>query len=167
MPARRAGREVFGEERDVLAPFAQRRQRERDDVQAVVEVLPETPGGDLGEKVAIRRRDDPHVHGDLRAAADPGDLALLQRAQELRLQGERQLADLVEEERPGVRGFESSGARAVGAGEGAALDAEELGLDQPLRNRRAVDRDERLRRSAPRAGAAPAPRAPCRCRSRR
>ena len=37
------------------------------------------------------------------------------------------------------------GARAVGAGEGAALDAEELRLEQSLGDRRAVDRDERPR----------------------
>ena len=38
----------------------------------------------------------------------------------------------------------------VGAGEGAAHVSEEFALEQTLRDRRAVDRDERLRRAAAR-----------------
>ena len=38
--------EVLGEQRDVLAPLAQRRQRDRDDVDAVEQVLAEPPVGD-------------------------------------------------------------------------------------------------------------------------
>ena len=141
---RGAGGEVLGEESDVLAALAQRWQGERHDVQAVVEILAEAPGGDLGREVAVGRRDDAHVDRNLGGRADAGDLALLQRPQELRLQRERQLADLVEEDRAGVGGLEAPGAGAVGAGVGAAFDAEELGLEEPLGNRRAVDRHERL-----------------------
>src|SRR5690606_13766264 len=64
---------------------------------------------------------------------------------QLGLERERQLADLVEEERAALGELEAPGARAVRAGEGAALDAEELALEQVLRDRRAIDRDERPR----------------------
>ena len=67
---------------------------------------------------------------------------LLQHAQELGLHGRRQLADLVEEERAAVGQLEAPGLLAVGAGEGAALVAEQLALEQRLGQRRAVERDE-------------------------
>ena len=47
------------------------------------------------------------------------DLALLQHAQELGLEVERQVADLVEEERAAVGQLEQAGPVARGAGEGA------------------------------------------------
>ena len=64
------------------------------------------------------------------------DLALLQRAQQLGLQLERQLADLVEEQRAAVRELEAARAALQRAGEGAALVAEELALDQRWRGSR-------------------------------
>src|SRR6185436_16671026 len=76
---------------------------------------------------------------------DAAELALLQKAQQLRLRAERHLADLVEEQRPAVRGLDQPRAIAIGAGERAAHVSEELALDQVLRQRRAVDGGERLR----------------------
>ena len=57
------------------------------------------------------------------------------------------LADFVEENRAAVRGLEAAQAVAVGAGEAAASVAEELGFEQGLGDRRAVDGDERLVRA--------------------
>ena len=65
----------------------------------------------------------------VRVGAEPLELAGLQHAQELRLAGRRQVADLVEEQRAAVGGLEAPGAR-LRAGEGARLGAEQLGLDQ-------------------------------------
>ena len=70
---------------------------------------------------------------------------LLEHAQQLHLQRQRQLADLVEEERAAVGRLEETRLVADGAGEGALHVAEELGLEQVLRDRRAVDRDEGAR----------------------
>src|SRR5262249_29003265 len=86
----------------------------------------------------------------LRARADRADLAPLEGAQELRLQIERQLADLVEEERPAVGLGEEPLAIAHRARERAADVAEQLALDEPGRDRAAVDGHERAAR-APRA----------------
>jgi len=52
-----------GEVRDVLATFAQRRQQDLDDVQAIVEVLAESSDADLLEQVSIRGGD--HAHFDV------------------------------------------------------------------------------------------------------
>ena len=56
---------------------------------------------------------DAHVDAVRLDRADAPDLALLQRAQQLRLQLERQLADLVEEQRAAVGGLEQAGAAAL------------------------------------------------------
>ena len=56
---------------------------------------------------------------------------------------ERHLADLVEKQRAAVGLLEQAALLRLGVGEGAALVAEQLALQQVLRNRRAVHLDER------------------------
>src|SRR5690606_37712374 len=63
-------------------------------------------------------------------------------AEELRLRGRRELADLVEEERAAVRELDLPAHATIGAREGAALVSEELALDELARERGAVDGDE-------------------------
>ncbi len=88
------------------------------------------------------RDDDPHVGAERRAAADALEGSLLQKAQQLGLERQRQLARLVEEERAAVGRLDLAGHAAVGAREAPALVAEELALDERVGERRAVDRDE-------------------------
>ena len=76
-------------------------------------------------------------------AADTFEAPFLERAQDLGLQRERQIADFVEEERPAVRHLELAGLARHGAGESALFVAEELGLEERLGNRRAIDGDKR------------------------
>ena len=71
----------------------------------------------------------------------------LEDAEELGLRVERHVADLVEEERAAVGQLDEAGLVPVRAGEGAAPVAEELALQEVVRDGRAVDRLE---------GAAPA-----------
>ena len=98
---------------------------------------------------------------------DAVDFAELQHAQQLRLHRQRQLADLVEEQRAAVGQLEQARLVVGGAGERAAHVAEQLALEQRLDDRRAVDRHEPAIAARSGAGAARARRAPCRCRSRR
>ena len=111
--------------------------------QPEVEVLAELARRDRGLQVAVRRRDDAHVDVQRHRAADALEPLLLERAQDLRLQRQRQLADLVEEQRAAVRELELARLARRRAGERALLVAEQLRLEQRLGNRRAVDRDER------------------------
>src|SRR5262249_50430962 len=71
------------------------------------------------------------------------DLALLDRAQQLRLEVESQVADLVEKQRAARRELELAQLLLDRAGERAALVAEQRAFDELVRNRRHVDRDER------------------------
>lgn len=88
---------MLGQQRQVLAPFAQRRGADLQDVEPVVEVLAERPGIDRRLQVDMGRRQHPHVHLDRPATADPLDLLFLEKAQQVGLQLQRQVADLVEE----------------------------------------------------------------------
>src|SRR3989442_14467402 len=76
------------------------------------------------------------------AAADARELALLEDAQELRLERERHVGDLVQEQRAACGGLELADAPLDRTREGAALVAEELTLEELVRDGRAVDRHE-------------------------
>ena len=91
----------------------------------------------------MRGGDDAHIGLDRRAAADGGVFAFLQHAQQARLRLGRHVADLVEEQRAAGGLLELAGRALHGAGEGAALVAEQLALDQLARDRRHVERHER------------------------
>ena len=135
-------------------------------VQAGEEIAAELPLLHVLVQIAVRRAHDADVHVLGRRRAEREDLARLEDAQELRLRVERHVADLVEEERPAVGELDEPGLVAVGAGERAAAVAEELALEEVVRDGGAVDR---LERSAPPARAVKPARGDllARCRSRR
>ena len=119
------------------------------------------------QQVAVGRGDDAHVDRSDVVAADALELALLQHAQQLDLQLRRQLADLVEEDRPAVGQLEPADAPGDRAGERALLVPEQLALDQARRQRGAVDLDQRLVLAARWPSGWRGRSAPCPCRSRR
>ena len=112
------------------------RQLHRDDVEAVEEILAERAVGDHLREIRMGRGDHAHVDLDRVRVADALELALLQHAQQLRLQRGAHRPDLVEEQRALVRLLETSLARADRAGERAAHVAEELRFEQRLRESR-------------------------------
>ena len=108
------------------------------------------PSCDRHLEIAVGRGDDAHVDADVLPSAEPGELAVLQHLQQLGLQRRAHLADLVEEHRPVIGELELAGLVLDGAGERAALEAEELRFEQLGRQRRAIDFHERA--IAPRRG---------------
>ncbi len=135
---------MLREQRDVGHALAQRRQADRHHVEAIEQIFSEGARRDELLQLAVRGRDEPHVDADGLDAADPLELALLEGAQELHLHLDGDLADLVEEERAAGGELEPARLGRDRAGEGAALVAEQLTLDQLLRDGRAVHLDERL-----------------------
>ena len=109
-PSCRAVGEVRGEQGNVLAPLAQRRNAKWKDGEAVIEIGAEPALAHFVLEVAIGRGDDAHVDAVNTVAADTLNLPVLQGAQQLWLQFERQLADLVEEQRAAVGDLELAGA---------------------------------------------------------
>src|SRR5208283_2205650 len=128
--------------RDVVAALAQGRQHQWEHVQAVVEVTAEAAVGDHRSQVAVRGRYQAHVHADRLGAAQTLELLFLQHAEQLGLQLWGNVADLVEEQRPVVPQLETADLLADGAGEGALLVAEQLALQEPRRDGRAVELDK-------------------------
>src|SRR5881409_3350867 len=113
-----------------------------EDVQAVVEVFAEALLLDQPSEVAVRRGDQADVDLDRPGAADTLELLLLEDPEELRLELERDLADLVEEERAAMGHLEASDLLGDGPGERAALVAKELALQETRRDGGAIDLDE-------------------------
>ncbi len=125
-----------------MPALAQRRLRQAQHAEAVVEVGAETAIADSGFEIMVRGRDDAHVdaHGVVPAEALVG--AFLQEAQQRGLALHRQIADLVQEQGAAMGHLDAAELAAGRAGEGAALVAEQFGLDQRMRDGAAVDRDE-------------------------
>ncbi len=149
LPARPAGlvhllEEVVRDQLDILAALAQRGHLEREDVQAMIEVIAQLALAHGLARIAVGGRDDAHVGLDRAAGADAHQRPGLEHAQQAHLELERHLRDLVEEERAAVGLLEVALVLAIGAGVAAALVAEHLVLDQVRRDRAAVDGEERV-----------------------
>jgi hypothetical protein len=69
---------VLGEQRDVLAPFAQRRRMNGEDAQAVEQVAAEAPLGHVALEVVVGGGDDAHVDRPWFRVADATDHALVE-----------------------------------------------------------------------------------------
>ena len=133
---------------NVGQPLAQRRDPQRVDVEAIVEILPKAARVDLALEIAVGGRDRrARSTSDRPVAADPHHLPFFEHAKQLGLRRQRQLSDLVEKQRSAGRVLERALAQAIGAGKRAALVAEQLALDQLLGQRGAVHRDQRRLRA--------------------
>ena len=118
--------EVAGEIGKVVGSLAQGRQVEVEHVEPVEEILSEGALFDIGAEIPVRRRHDPDVELDFTGSAHRSNPVLLEHAQEFRLHGRGQLADLVEQEAAALGIDKEPGMIADRAGEGAADVAEEL-----------------------------------------
>ena len=90
---------VVCEQGDIAAPFHELRQDDGDDVEAVVEVVPELPLRHGLLKVHVGGRDEPEIHVNRLGPADALETALFNHPEELYLRAERHGIDLVEKER--------------------------------------------------------------------
>ncbi len=134
--------ELLDEQGRVFFSIAERREDHAHDAQAVEEVFAEATLADLFGEVPIGGGDDADVDLDGLGATDALHLALLEHAQEFRLQVELELAELVQEHGAAVGHLEDALARGGGAGEGALLVAEEFALDEVLGDGAAVEDHE-------------------------
>ena len=138
----------------------------RSDVEAVEQVLAEAARRDLGLEVAVGGRDDPHV--DLDRVAPPTGVELAAPASTrssfaCSVGGSSPISS--RNSVPPSAASNAPVARCDRAGEGAALVAEQLALEQRLGDGAAVERDERP--PARCGGGWSGATLPCRCRSRR
>src|SRR5262245_56835602 len=134
--------EVVDQQGNLLGPLPQRRNRDSNHVQAVVEVLPKSVCQNALFELLVGGGNDAHVHLEVRSAAYSGELAILEHVEELALERRMQVADLVEKDSPVVGRLELADLELVGPGERPALVTEQLALEQFAGHSGAVDLDE-------------------------
>ena len=134
---------------NVFAAVAQRRQAQVDHVEPVKQVLAKGSLLHHLRQVAVGGGHDARLDGHAVGGAHRPHFLLLQGAQQLGLQIERELADLVEKDRAALRRNQQPVFRPVGAGESALHIAEQLALDQRRHQRPAIDGQKRLLRIGP------------------
>jgi hypothetical protein len=132
--------EATREDLDVARALAQRRHADHLEREAVVEVAEELAPLDLATQVRVGGGNDPGRRLPLPVPTDGREGPVLHHAQDLLLEGQGHVADLVEEERTPIGLLEAAAPRVLGTGEGTALMAEELALEQRVADRGAVDR---------------------------
>ena len=132
-----------GQERDVPRSGTEWRQLEWEHVQPVEQILPKAACADLFGQILVGGGNHANVDLARDVLADALVLPLLQHAQQLRLQIDRQIADLIEKNRAAIGDLEAAGPVAHGARERPAHVAEELALEHLARDGAAVDPHKR------------------------
>ena len=136
------GQEMFHEERNVVATLAQRRQLNRNHVQAIEQIFAKRAGRDHPGEVRVRGGNHTHIHLDRLIVADALELPLLQGTQQLHLQRRARRPDFVQKERSLVCLLESTLSCRGCAGKRTSDVTEQLCFEQRFRYRAAVQRDE-------------------------
>ena len=135
--------QCFDQRLQIGHALAQRGHADRQHIEAVVQVGTKRPFGHHGGQVAAGGGDDAHIDALHPVAAQRLHLLFLQHAQQLGLQGQRHVADLVEQQGAAIGPLELAiAALALGPGVGACRHAEKLGLEQGVGHRRDVHADE-------------------------
>src|SRR5882672_2630282 len=131
-----------GQYRYVFNALPEGRHPQFDDVDPIEEVLAKFAFGHQVRELSMGRRQDAHIDRGLARLADGAHGFLLDEAQQLHLHVQRQVCDFVQEERAGFRCLHQALLVRDGAGETAALAAEEFTFHELRRNGAAIDGDE-------------------------
>ncbi|MNL16897.1 hypothetical protein D3C87_1379610 [compost metagenome] len=138
------GQQTLGQRQDVGGTLAQRAPGQGEHRQTIVKILAEAPRRHLTREVAIGGGDHTNVQCDRFARPNPFDLALLQHTQQFGLEPQGHFGNFIEQNGAAVGLLELAGLRGNGAGEGALLVPEQSRFEHVVRDRCAVDRNERL-----------------------
>ena len=118
----------------IVRAFPERGNIDLKGIEPVQKVTAKAALGDLLLNIHICSRNDTHIDGNDRRAADAADLLFLQDPQQLCLQRHRDLSDLVQEDRALVRQLKQSHFSLPGsAGEGTRFIAEQFAFQQGFR----------------------------------
>jgi hypothetical protein len=118
---------VFHQFGNILWARSQRGDLDGNNVEPVEKVAAEGPCGDLFPQVAVGQGEKSDVQTPCLGTANPGDLPVLDGAQQLGLEIQGEVADLIQQQGAAVRQFKEAGLTAgAGAGEGALIIAEQL-----------------------------------------
>src|SRR5450830_975909 len=135
--------EMFGQLQYVAEAFAQRRQRNRHDLQTVPEIFSETSLPYSARQITVGGGDDAYIDGNQLAAADRRQLSLLQHAQNFGLCRQSHVADLIQKQGATVSLSKAPDPFTDSTGERTFDMAEQLAFHQIGGNRGTVDGDKR------------------------
>src|SRR5262249_33771520 len=123
------------------------RQRYREHVEPVEQILAKTVCPDHFSKVAVGRGDQTDIDLNRLVRSDSPDLTLLNHAQQLHLETEGSFRNLVEKNRSAARALEQAFSRARRASERTSLMAVEFAFKQCFGQRAAIHHNERRARA--------------------
>ena len=132
------------QERDLFQPITERREVKLAATEALIQIAAQPPRVDGGAEIGVRGGDDGHVHARplARIGAERAHPSVFDDLKELRLDLEREICELVEEEDAGVGCHEGAALVAIGARARAAHGTEELAVGEGSAQRGRVVRDE-------------------------
>src|SRR5258708_28977511 len=122
--------EVPNKLRNISFPFTERRQRKRENIQPVVQILSEFAVADHLPQVSIARRDDTNIDPRGTDAAYSLELAFLEHSKKLGLKLQRHVSNFVEEQRSTIGQRKTAHVRTNSAGESSALVSEEFAFQK-------------------------------------
>src|SRR5256885_1242400 len=131
------------QERNVLTPITEGRKPDLHGIESKQQILAEAAGVHFRLDIGVGRGDDAYVGAARARRANPLELAGLEDAEQLGLLGQWQIGDLVKKQRAIVGELESADAIYLGVCKGATHVAEQLALEQGLRNSAQIDGDHR------------------------
>ena len=100
---------MLTQQQNVLCSFAQGRQMDFDGIDAVQQILPETPVFNHFVQGHIGCRNHPHIDGACLIGTHPGDYAVLQRRKQFSLQSGGEVADFIQKNSTPVGCFKTPG----------------------------------------------------------
>src|SRR5260370_2838834 len=122
--------EVPNKLRNISFPFTERRQRKRENIQPVVQILSEFAVADHLPQVSIARRDDTNIDPRGTDAAYSLELAFLEYAKKLGLKLQRHVYTFVAEQRSTIGQRKTAHVRTNIAGENSALGSAEFAFQK-------------------------------------
>lgn len=131
--------EIADEEWNVFAAFAERRQVNGKNVEAVVKIAAEFLVLDGADEIAIAGGEDAGVDADSSGSTEALELLILEHAQQLGLELEGNFSNFIKEKSATVGEFEASHFLGDGAGEGSLFMAEKFALEEAGGNGGAVE----------------------------
>ena len=135
--------EVVREEHDIALTLAQRRNVNRENVQAVVKVFSELSFTDHLLQILVRSRNDADIHTDCFISSDTLEFMFLKHAEKLDLERCGDFPDFIEEDSAAVCHFEAALVFSDCTGERSLFMTEEFTFDDVFWESGTVHADKR------------------------
>src|SRR5207244_63711 len=136
------------QESNIVTAFAEAREVNGNNIEPIVEILPESAVLDSFFERFVARRDNADVYVNRDVVAHSADFAFLENAQESALQHRGHGPDFIQKNRATIGLLKKAFLVIDGAGEGSFAMAEQLGFQKILRQRAAIYGNKR-RKLAP------------------